>query len=150
MPQIAFVSSGSNTLGYVESHTGDWYMKGKVSIGTTKTDHKLNVNGTIRATEVKVESGWADFVFAPEYKLRPLSEVEAHIQKHGRLPEVPSAQEVEKNGIDLGRTDALLLQKIEELTLYQIELLKRIEALEKQQSPRAKKGRRPGRTINRQ
>ncbi|MFT2011451.1 hypothetical protein ACMA1I_22450 [Pontibacter sp. 13R65] len=110
---------------------------GSLGIGTDNTaGFALSVNGKVRASEVKVYTGWADFVFEPGYRLRPLREVEAHIKEHGRLPEVPSAQEVAAEGVDLGQTNVLLLQKIEELTLYQIELLKRLEALEREQSCR--------------
>ena len=111
---------------------------GNVGIGTTNPGNKLDVNGTIRAKEVKVESGWADYVFDQGYNLQDLSEVELYINKHKHLPDVPDSKEVEKNGVNLGEMNALLLKKIEELTLYAIEQNKRmneqskkIEALEK-------------------
>ena len=72
---------------------------------------------------------WADYVFQPQYKLKSLREVEAFIREHKHLPDVPSAMEVEGNGIDLGENQATLLKKIEELTLYMIELNKKVEAL---------------------
>ncbi|MCQ4908391.1 hypothetical protein NE479_12625, partial [Phascolarctobacterium faecium] len=75
--------------------------------------NKLDVNGTIRAKEILVESNWADFVFKQNYKLPTLREVEEHIKEKGRLPNVPSEQEVKTNGINVGETNALLLQKIE-------------------------------------
>lgn len=106
---------------------------GGLGIGTENlSGYRLAVKGKIRAEEIRVESGWADFVFEPGYRLRPLEEVEAYINEHRHLPEVPSAAEVREHGVDLGKTDALLLQKIEELTLYQIELLKRIKTVEEQ------------------
>ena len=107
--------------------------QGKVGIGTTTTGtHKLAVDGSIGARKVKVEMGsWSDFVFDHDYKLRSLAEVESFIAQNKHLPDVPSQAEVVKEGNDLGSMDAILLQKIEELTLYLIEQNKKIEALEK-------------------
>jgi Leucine-rich repeat (LRR) protein len=108
---------------------------GGVGIGTRKTQgFRLSVEGKIRASDiVKVypKGQWSDFVFAKNYKLRPLSEVESFIKINGHLPEIPSAAEVEKDGVELGSMDAKLLQKIEELTLYMIESTKRDEAIGK-------------------
>ena len=99
------------------------YFKEKIGIGTsTFGSHKLAVEGSIGAREVKVEaSGWSDFVFEKDYDLRPLEEVEQYITKNQHLPEIPSEAEVTENGINLGEMNAKLLQKIEELTLYLIE-----------------------------
>lgn len=105
--------------------------QGNVAIGKLGASEKLEVNGTIRAREVKIESsGWADFVFAPDYQLPSLEAVSNHIKEHQHLPDMPSAAEVEKEGINLSEMQAKLLQKIEELTLYAIEQNKRIEELE--------------------
>jgi len=104
---------------------------GNIGIGITPSSHKLDVNGTIRAKEVKVESGWADFVFAPNYQLRSLAEVEEFIDQNGHLPDIPTAKEVEQNGVSLGEINAKLLQKVEELTLYLIEKEKEIKELKK-------------------
>ena len=103
-----------------------------VGIGTLETgSHKLAVEGSIGAREIKVEaSGWSDFVFHHDYELRTLEEVEHHIAKNGHLPEIPCEAEVAENGINLGEMDAKLLQKIEELTLYLIEQNKRMNKLE--------------------
>jgi trimeric autotransporter adhesin len=79
----------------------------------------------------KNTTAWADFVFEKNYKLRPLAEVENFIQQNGHLPEVPSTQEVQANGMNLAENDAKLLQKIEELTLYVIAQDKKIKLLEK-------------------
>ena len=109
---------------------------GNVGIGTTKPTAKLAVNGKIHTKEVRVDlnlSDWADFVFYDDYNLPTLKEVENHIKEKGHLKDIPSAKEVEKNGIYLGEMDAKLLQKIEELTLYTIEQEKKIKKLEKQQ-----------------
>lgn len=106
---------------------------GNVGIGTTTPGaYKLAVEGTIGARRVKVtQSAWADFVFHPDYQLPSLREVEEYIKANRHLPEIPSAAEVEKEGLDLGEMNKKLLQKVEELTLYIINLEKRLNALEK-------------------
>jgi hypothetical protein len=106
---------------------------GGVGIGTMRTQgYRLSVDGKIRAAAVKVypQTQWSDFVFGDGYKLRPLREVEKFVKINRHLPDIPSATEVEKEGIELGSMDARLLQKIEELTLYMIESNKRVNALE--------------------
>lgn len=106
---------------------------GAVGIATVNTgDYMLAVNGKIRAKEIKVETGWSDFVFDNNYHLRDIKEVESFIKINKHLPDVPAAKEVEKDGVNLGEMDARLLQKIEELTLYMIDQNKRIEQLEKE------------------
>ena len=101
---------------------------GNVGIGTTIPTEKLSVNGTIRSKEVKVEAApWPDYVFATDYALPTLSETETYIQKNHRLPNMPSAEEVAENGIALGEMNRLLVEKVEELTLYVIELKKENE-----------------------
>ncbi|WP_214228801.1 hypothetical protein [Pedobacter sp. B4-66] len=98
---------------------------GDVGIGTMTPNVKLAVNGSIRAQEIKVEAAnWPDYVFAKNYKLPSLKETENHIKEKGHLPGIPSADEVKANGIDLGEMNAKLLKKIEELTLYLIEIKK--------------------------
>ena len=112
---------------------GRWSSNGNVGIGTTNPgSYKLAVNGHIRAKEVKVETGWADFVFEDDYQLRTLGQVEQYIEENGHLPDVPAAEQVKAEGVSLGKMDALLLQKIEELTLYMIEQNKTIEAQQQQ------------------
>jgi len=99
---------------------------GNVGIGTTDPKgYKLAVNGKIRTHEIKVETAnWPDYVFAKDYKLPSIAETENHIKQKGHLPGIPSAAEVKKNGVDLGEMNAQLLRKIEELTLYIIDLKK--------------------------
>ncbi|WP_286756110.1 MULTISPECIES: hypothetical protein [Roseivirga] len=105
---------------------------GKVGIGTKNPDSELTVNGNIHAKEVKVDLNIPapDYVFEPDYKLRTLKETKEYIMENKHLPEIPSATEIGENGIDLGDMNMRLLKKIEELTLYQIELMERLEQLE--------------------
>lgn len=105
---------------------------GNVGIGTTNPTHKLSVNGAIRAKEISVNTGWSDFVFDDNYKLCSLTEVEQFIKTNKHLPEIPSQQEVEKNGVQLGDISSKLLMKIEELTLYMIEIKKENQELRNQ------------------
>jgi hypothetical protein len=113
---------GNNT------NKSDLYVFGEIGIGTTTPTEKLEVNGTIRSKEVKVEAApWPDYVFSSDYSLMSLQELQDYINTNGHLPEVPDADTVEEEGIALGEMNALLLKKIEELTLYQIELLKLLE-----------------------
>lgn len=99
--------------------------------GNQDINGSLTVDGTIKATEIRVQADvWSDFVFDKDYKLRSLADVQLFINANGHLPEIPSASEVKENGIDLADMNAKLLQKVEELTLYVIELNKRIEELE--------------------
>ena len=112
---------------------------GNVGIGTSNPTQKLSVNGTIRAKEIRVETGWADYVFAPEYALRPLAEVETFVNENKHLPGIPSAADIQENGLAVGEVQTKMMEKIEELTLYLIELNKqntdlrqRLELIEKQ------------------
>jgi hypothetical protein len=93
---------------------------GNVGIGTTSPTHKFSVNGTIRAKEVIVDTGWSDYVFEKGYRLAPLAEIERHIEANGHLPGIPSTAEVTAHGISVGEMQSLLLAKVEEITLHQI------------------------------
>ncbi|GAA4314406.1 hypothetical protein GCM10023143_25240 [Compostibacter hankyongensis] len=96
---------------------------GNVGIGTISPNAKLAVNGSVSAKKITVtQNGWPDYVFAPEYSLPSLDSLNAYLRKRRHLPDLPSAAEISKKGNDLGQTDALLLKKIEELTLYVIKL----------------------------
>ena len=120
---------GKRWAGYFNGNT---YIKGNLGIGYTNPDVKLAVNGTIKAREVRVTtSGWSDFVFDKGYKLPSLDKVESYINENKHLPDVPSAQEVQMDGINVTDMMARQMQKIEELTLYMIELKKENEALKK-------------------
>lgn len=104
---------------------------GNIGIGTSNPGSwKLAVNGNIRAKEIKVETGWADYVFKKGYDLPSLEEVEKHIHEKGHLMNIPSEAEVLENGIQLGEMNKLLLEKIEELTLYILEQEKKSKRLE--------------------
>lgn len=93
----------------------------KIGIGTINPQYMLDVRGTIRANEIIVNSGSADFVFAEGYNLRSLNEVHQFIQEHKHLPEIQSAEQMEKNGVSVNELQIQLLRKIEELTLYLIQ-----------------------------
>ncbi len=121
------VSSGTFTPNLVIDTAGN------VGIGTTNTSsYKLAVLGSIHATSVVVETGWSDYVFDKDYRLAPLSEVEAHIKAEKHLPGIPSAAEVAEKGVSLGDMQSKLLAKVEELTLHLIEQEKRIARLEQE------------------
>lgn len=126
------------SIGYTGINDSVYYPKftvqsdGKVGIKTSNPQNELDVNGTIRANEILVSSGWADFVFKEDYKLPTIEEVERHIKNNGTLPGVPSEKEIKATGANLAETDVLLLQKIEELTLYIIDLKQEIDKLKMQ------------------
>lgn len=136
---------GFDFLKYIGSST--WksnmriYKNGKVVIGaetiTMPSDYKLYVEKGILTEKLKVAlssdpTNWSDFVFNDDYKLKSLGEVESYINTNKHLPDVPSAKEVFKDGIDVAKMDAKLLQKIEELTLYSIQQQKLIEQMQKE------------------
>jgi hypothetical protein len=110
---------------------------------TLPAGYTMAVGGGVITEKVRVATTgttfWADFVFDKNYKLRTLSEVAQYIKLNKHLPDVPSTAEVNKEGIDLAQTQAILLQKVEELTLYVIEQNKKIERLNRKVKHLSKK-----------
>ncbi|MBC5836134.1 hypothetical protein G6N05_14480 [Flavobacterium sp. F372] len=133
--KIAFHTAGDKILTIQEVGTS-----GKVGVGTTNfptligssdiSAYKLFVKGGILTDEVRVRTGWADYVFADNYVLKPLAEVERFIETNKHLPNVPSAKQVELEGISIGEMTKIQQEKIEELTLYIIDLNKKLALLE--------------------
>jgi len=109
------------------------YLTGNILIGTSvekAAGYKMYVNGKILAKGLRCDvNGWSDFVFAPEYELMPLAKVEQYIAKEHHLPNVPSEAEVKAQGIDIAEMNAILLRKIEENTLYLLQMKKENEEL---------------------
>lgn len=126
--------SGNNTV-WSTNGSNISYSSGNVAIGTNTIPpgYQLAVNGKIISEEVKVQLNgeWPDYVFSKDYKLPTLEAIQKHINKKGHLPNIPSAKEVEANGVELGEMNKLLLKKIEELTLYIIEMNKEIIKLKR-------------------
>lgn len=121
---VGEMPSGTTQISTVAPQ-GNVVIDGTLGIGINNPAERLSVNGTIRAREIKVENAvWPDYVFSDNYSLMSLSDTEKMIKRDGHLPGIPSAAEVEKNGVGLGELNAKLLQKIEELTLHLIELQK--------------------------
>ncbi len=128
-------TSTANSMPLIVNKNGNVSLvkkKGNVGIGTTTPDAKLTVKGNIHTQEVKVDLNGAvapDYVFKEDYKLKSLDQVQAYINKNGHLPNIPSAAEMEKEGVLLKEMNLKLLEKIEELTLYTLEQQKEIERL---------------------
>ena len=124
---VGLFDSGNLQKVRISAGNGYTYFNGtNVLIGKTtqsNTSYKLDVAGPVRANEIVVNTTGADYVFEEDYQLKTLSEVEAFIREHGHLPDIPSAKEMQTNGMAVGELYTKLLEKIEELTLYQIELI---------------------------
>jgi hypothetical protein len=108
-------------------------VDGNIGIGTISPDQKLTVNGIIHSKEVKVDMSipGPDYVFEKDYNLLSLSELENYINQNKHLPEVPSAKEMEKDGLNLKEMNLILLKKVEELTLHMIDANNEINQLKK-------------------
>lgn len=115
-------------------------LTGNVGIGTNNPKARLTVNGDILATKLKItQSVWPDYVFSKEYVLPTLQELENYISQHKHLPGVPSAGDVETNDLDVGEMNKVLMEKVEELTLYLLQEHKRSnDAIEKNKELEAK------------
>lgn len=123
--------TGTNTISYsntrmIINNTGN------VGIGTINPLNKLDVNGTMHSKQVNIDlNGWADYVFNKDYQLPSLKDIKAYINLNHHLPDMPSEQEVIKDGLNLGEMNKLLTKKVEELTLYLIEKDKQISEQQK-------------------
>ena len=131
LPEHKFVVSGSAKI------EGNILTDANIGIGTSNftegsDTYRLSVKGKIRAEEVKVYNTWADYVFAKNYDLKPLTKVEEYIAQNGHLPNVPSAKQITEKGLELGEMAKIQQEKIEELTLYLIQQNKEIEELKSQ------------------
>jgi hypothetical protein len=139
--EIQARNNGAASTLYLQNSGGDVllvpYETGQVGIGVTSSanmpsnDYLLAVDGKIISEEVRVEvsGSWPDYVFDADYPLTPLEELENQITEQGHLPGIPSSSQVADEGILLGDMQRALLEKVEELTLYVIELKKEIEEL---------------------
>lgn len=113
-------NDGSTYFGIQDAYNGTWVKFFNNAIA--------RFDGKIKAKEVEVKANvWADYVFKKEYQLKSLEEVEKYINEKGHLPNIPTAQEVLENGINVAEMNSKLLEKIEELTLYSIEQNKKLQ-----------------------
>ena len=140
-----YAGNGTGTNNTYLSANGASYLNanaGNVGIGTTDlpAGYKLAVNGSVIATSVtvKVKNDWPDYVFKKEYKLPTLTEVKDYIDLYHHLPEMPSEKEIIANGLNLGEMNKMLTKKVEELTLYLIQLKGENEKLRKENEIRFK------------
>lgn len=135
---LAFAVEGGGSLDLLHVNSNLSYFAGSIGIGTTNfntSDYKLAVDGKIgaRAVKVTLQNPFPDYVFDSTYELRPLANLSKYIDQNKHLPGIPSAAEVEKEGgVELGEMNVKLLEKVEELTLYILELNKKLEQQQKE------------------
>jgi hypothetical protein len=136
IPNSLMIGFNSNIPSIFVSNSSGAGTSGAVAIGDTyiPVGYKLAVNGKIICEEVsvKLRTSWPDYVFSNNYKLMSLNDLENYININKHLPEIPSSNEIEKNGINTSEIITKLLKSQEELTLYIIEQNKRIESIQKQ------------------
>jgi len=125
LDELIFCTDEAKSVRMKVEKDGEVVVTGDITVNNLLTANSIEA-GMI---EVKEISKWQDDVFKPEYNLRTLSETERFIKQNGHLPEIPSEADVLENGYNVSEMDARLLQKIEELTLYVIELKKEINEL---------------------
>jgi hypothetical protein len=133
-----YTQGGGNGKLILNNSTKSIYLSedGHTNIGSGEkpTGYRLSVAGKVISTEFTALAiaSWPDYVFADEYKLKPLADVKKFIAENKHLPNIPSAKEIEKNGIELGDMSKRLMEKVEELTLYLIQLDEKNIQLQKQ------------------
>jgi len=158
VPELSWRSTSGHNFVFRDGGTGNGVLylspDGKVGVGTEAfaDNHKLYVAGSVYITDngpevhslwvegsilteeltVMAKDDWPDYVFEPSYALMPLNEVGTFIKTHGRLPKMPSADQVAEEGIAVGETQRLLTEKVEELTLYLLEMSSRLRSMTEQ------------------
>jgi len=131
-PTVVNGGGGGTTSPWQATTGGIYYNSGNVGIKTASPQSELAVNGTITAKEIIVtDSGWADYVFEDGYKLPSLDNIESYIKENKHLPNIPTSDQIKEDGLTVSEILAKHMQKIEELTLYVIQLKKENEALQK-------------------
>ena len=147
-----FTSNVVNKYGfYINDATANNYLGGSMSIGTISVPagYKMAVNGSAICTQMVVKTfPWSDYVFQKDYHLPSLDSVALYVKEHQHLSGIPSADEVAKNGVDVGATEAALLKKVEELTLYLIKQNDLLRAQQQEIDQLKKKGRKSGTPSN--
>lgn len=145
-----YINKGPNTMRIIANNPGTEMgsTTGKISFWYTGVGYNqidcgnIRANGNLWAQQIKVAltNPFPDYVFEKNYKLKPLHEVETFIQKNGHLSNMPTAQEVAKEGVDVGAVTTILVEKVEELTLYIIQIQKEVEKLKTENSKLKKEG----------